>query len=196
VRFVHGTPWQWDQAPPERFASAIDLLQGEFAVAPLDAPARRLSRVLAPALALVVTAAGIHVLAAVGDWTLANLDAWRQARAWTAVAQAAGVPESDARDPASAKAVIAKRHAEVRHAHGLAAPSDALPLLARAAPAFASLPPGALRNAAYADDHWTFELARLDATSLAKLDSALRNAGTPALAATSDAATRVRIGAP
>ncbi len=196
VPFSRGTPWQWDEAPADRFSAATDLLQGAFSVLPREAPTRALARALGPALALVVAAAILHVIAAVGDWTAANVDAWRQARAWSDLARAAGVPESDARDPASAKAAIAKRHAELRHAHGLVAPADALPLLARAAPAFGALSPDTVRGASYADGHWTFDLTRLDATTLARLDDALRNAGTPALAATNDSGTRVRIGAP
>ena len=194
VRFIRGASWQWDHAPAERFAAATDLLQGAFAMAPRGAPAHSLSRVLAPAVALAAVAASVHVAAAVADWAAANVDAWRQARAWTELARSAGL--ADAHDPASSKDAIARRHAELRHAHGLAAASDALPLLARAAPAIATLPIGTLRNATYADDHWTFELSRLDPPSLARLDAALRNAGTPALAATSEAATRVRIAAP
>ncbi len=49
-------------------------------------------------------------------------------------------------DPAVA---ITRRYAEARHRAGLAAPADALPLLARAAPALAALPAGVLRTAAY-----------------------------------------------
>jgi hypothetical protein len=196
VTFRRGGPWRWDQAPTQRFTEAIDLLQGEFAAAPREAPARVLSRIFAPAFALLVVAAIVHLLAAIGDWTAVNLEAWRQARAWVDLARTAGVPDSDANDTASAKLAIAKRHAEMRRAHGLAAPSDALPLLARAAPAFATLPPGMMKSATYADDHWTFDLAPLDAPTFARLDAALRGAGTPALAATSEAGTRVRIGAP
>jgi hypothetical protein len=196
VAFARGTPWRWHDAPPERFAAAIDLLQGAFAASPSDPPARLMSRVLAPAVALVAAAAAVHTVAALGDWTMTRIDAWRQAHAWTALAREAGAAESEARDASTAKAAIARRHADARHAHGLLAPSDALPLLARASAAFDRLPPGALRAAAYADGHWTFELVRVDAATLARLDAALRSAGTPAVAATSESGTRLRVGAP
>ena len=196
VSFARGKPWRWLEAPPQRFADAIDLLQGAFAVTPREAPSRAFWRALRPAFALAAAAAVIHVVAATGDWTAVNVESWRRASAWTDVARAAGVAATEARDPTSAKTAIERRHAQVRHAHGLAAPSDALPLLARASPALAVLAPGTIRSASYADGHWTFDLPRLDAATLTRLDEALRNAGTPALAATSDSGTRVRVGAP
>ncbi len=196
VVFSRGAPWRWDQAPSERFAAATDLLLGTFAASSREAPSLALSRVLAPALGLAVAAVAVHVVAAFGDWAAVNIESWRQAQAWRDAARAAGVAESDARDAASAKAAIAKRYADARHAQGLVAPSDALPLLARVAPAFNSLAAGTVRSASYADGYWTFDLAKLDAAALSRLDAALRSAGAPALAATNDAGTRVRVGAP
>ena len=58
-----------------------------------------------------------------------------------------------------------------------------LPLLARATPALAVLPAGAVKSATYADGHWTLDLARPDAATIADLDARLRAAGVPALVA-------------
>jgi hypothetical protein len=80
--------------------------------------------------------------------------------------------------------------------HGQLAPDDALPLLARAAPALATLPPGAVKSATFADFHWTLDLARADAAVLAELDSRLRQSDVPALTAATPASTRIRLGAP
>ncbi len=46
------------------------------------------------------------------------------------------------RPPSAARAALARRYAALRHAQGLPAPDDALPLLARATPALAALPAG------------------------------------------------------
>ena len=75
------------------------------------------------------------------------------------------------------------------------APDDALPLLARAAPALRTLPAGVVKSASYADGHWTLDLARTDATAMAELDTRLKVAGVPALFAASAAGARVRLGA-
>jgi hypothetical protein len=84
----------------------------------------------------------------------------------------------------------------VRHAQGLPTPDDAMPLLARATPALAGLPAGAVKSATYADGHWTLDLLRPDAAIIADLDARLRAAGVPALMATSATGTRVRFGRP
>ena len=75
---------------------------------------------------------------------------------------------------------------------GLAAPSDATPLLARAAPALAALPAGALKSATYTPGAWTLDLAKLDDGAVAALDRGFANAGLASLQATTPAGTRVR----
>jgi hypothetical protein len=75
----------------------------------------------------------------------------------------------------------------------LAAP-HALPLFARIAPALGSLPPGTLKSATYSDGHWTLDLKPLDANAVQELDLKLRRAGAPAIAATTPAGTRMRVG--
>ena len=68
--------------------------------------------------------------------------------------------------------------------------------LARAAPALAGLPAGALKSATYADGHWTLDVQRTDPTLIRELDARLKRAGTPAIIATTAAGARLRIGAP
>ena len=194
VDFQPGSPWRWEAAPPAVFADAINLLPGpaRAAAAAHAAPAR----LFAPALALVAAALVIHVVATVGEWASLRYEAWRAEREWIAIATEAGVPPDAAATPAGARAALARRYAALRHAQGLPAPDDALPLLARATPALATLPAGAVKSASYADGHWTLDLARPDAATIADLDARLRAAGVPALVATSATGTRVRFGGP
>ena len=131
----------------------------------------------------------------VGEWAWWRVDAWRSAQAWRAVATAAGVPAADADSPAAARAALARRYTQQRHAQGLPAPDDALPLLARVAPALAGLPPGILKSALYADGHWTLDLQPADPAAIRDLDARLKQAGTPAIVATTAAGTRLRFGA-
>ena len=195
VPFVRGTPWQWHAAGADAFARATNLLQGEMA--PIPAPPRGArARSLMPALWIAVAALALHVTATLGDWAWWRIDAWRVARAWTAVATAAGVPAAAASTPVAARTALATRYAESLHAQGLPAPDDALPLLARAAPALAALPAGVLKAATYADGHWTLDLQRADPSVIRELDGRLKAAGAPALIATTPAGTRVRVGAP
>ena len=90
---------------------------------------------------------------------------------------------------------IARLHAEARHRSGRAAPADALPLFARAAPALAGLPPGTLRTASYAQGAWTLELAKVDDASLAALRDRAAAAGIGVVHAPTADGVRARIGA-
>jgi hypothetical protein len=194
IDFQPGKPWRWETALPAAFADAIDLLP-----APPRAPAASstgLARLFAPALALAAAALLIHVIATIGEWASLRHEAWRAGREWIVLATEAGVPPDAAASPAAARAALARRYAAVRHAQGLPAPDDALPLLARATPALAGLPVGAVKSATYADGHWTLDLLRPDAAIIADLDARLRAAGVPALLATSATGTRVRFGRP
>ena len=195
VPFVRGEPWQWHAASPAAFAAATNLLQGEMAPAPPPASGAR-ARSFAPALWIAMAALVVHVTATFGDWAWWRIDAWRAARAWTTVAVAAGIPAAAASTAAAARVALANRYAEARRAQGLAAPDDALPLLARAAPALAALPAGILKSATYADGRWTLDLQRLDSALLGDLDGRLKRAGAPAIIATTAAGTRLRVGAP
>jgi hypothetical protein len=195
VAFARGTPWRWHAAPPGAFAAAINLASH----APTAEPAasrRRPARVFAPALWLAGAALGLHVVATVGEWASLRIDAWRAAREWTELALAAGVAPDAAATATTAQEAIRRRYAELRHRGGLFAPDDALPLLAKAAPALAALPANAVKSAAYADGHWTLDLARADAAGVRDLDARMRAAGVPALVATSATGARVRFGGP
>ena len=70
-----------------------------------------------------------------------------------------------------------------------------MPLLARAAPALRALPSGSVKTATYADGHWTLDLARTEPKAVDDLDAGLRQAGVPALVATTAAGVRLRLGA-
>ena len=192
--FVRGAAWRWTAAPAAAFAGAVDLLQGDFALAPPAAAGAR-RRLFVPALALAAAALAVHVVATIGEWTWLRIDTWRDTRAWSAIATGAGVAPEAASTPTAAQAALARRYSELRHAHGLAAPDDALPLLARAAPALRALPAGTVKTATYSGGHWTLDLARADANAVSELDARLRQAGLPALIATTGAGVRVRLGA-
>ena len=109
------------------------------------------------------------------------------------IAMAQDAQLADATSPDTAVRSIVKLHADLRHRAGLAAPADAIPLLARAAPALSALPSGALKSATYADGAWTIEFGPLDASMQAALDRALRNAGASALQAKTSGGYRMRI---
>ena len=185
--FVPIAAWQWAASGSAAFAAATDLRQGEFAqVAP--GVAHRSTRWLRWAAALAATAVVVHVTAAVGEWLSLRIEDWRARSALHSLARDAGT--TDTGDPAMA---IAKRHAEARHLSGIDAPADALPLLARAAPALAALPAGVLKSATYADGHWTFDLAKLDVSAAARLELQLAGAGLATLQATHASGARVRV---
>ena len=155
--FVPAAAWRWDAAGGAAFAARHGPAPREFA---------RAAPVVADRSARLFRDRGRHrrgrdrrcmSRASIGEWAMLRVDDWRARSALASLARDAGVPASE--DPAAA---IARRHAEARHRAGLAAPTDALPLLARAAPALAALPAGTLKTATYADGHWTFDLAKSD----------------------------------
>ena len=193
IPFTHGAPWRWCAASVASFAAATNLLQGEFAAAPPPRSGQRM-RSFMPAIWIVVAALALHVAATLGEWAWWRIDDWRTARAMRTVAITAGVNEADAATAEAARAALARRYAEQRHAHRLPAPNDALPLMARAAPALAAAPPGVIKSANYADGHWTLDLQRTDAAAVRDLDARLRRAGTPAITAATPAGARMRFG--
>jgi hypothetical protein len=188
-------PWHWHAASPAEYSAALDLMPGAGTPVPAT-PRPDPARMFVPALWIAVAALGLHLLATAGEWAWLKLDAWSNAREWAALAVDAGVAPDAADTPAAARAALGRRYAELRHAQGLPAPDDALPLLARAAPALAALPQGTVKNASFADGHWTLELTRVDATVLDDLDARLRQAAVPALMAVAGTSARVRLGAP
>ena len=92
-----------------------------------------------------------------------------------------------------AAAAIAQANAQARHRAGGAAPGDAVPLLARAAPVLATLPAGALKSATYANEAWTLELASVDAQSASRVARALARTGIDAVSAPTASGTRMRL---
>jgi hypothetical protein len=185
--FKTTSPWRWDASGQAAFAAATDLRQGEFA---RTAPATTRGSLRRFRWAAIVTALaiGLHVAATFGEWISLHVDAWRVRSALGEVARSAGITDSE--DPAAA---IARRYADARHRAGLAAPADALPLLARAAPALAALPAGTLKSATYTDGHWTFDLAKVDTGAAERLERQLADAGLATLAATNASGARMRV---
>jgi type II secretion system protein L len=190
ARFVRAAPWRWDEASGATFAAATDLLQRERAPAVASRRGSTL-RLLRPALVVAAVAVTLHVGATLVQWLWLEYDAWRASRALVALAQEAVA--GDATTPDAAARAIARRHADLRHRAGLTAPSDALPLLGRAAGALAALPPGALKSATFADGAWTLELGPLDDVARAALEGRLLDAGVSALQAKTAAGHRMRL---
>ena len=141
--------------------------------------------------ALPLAAVVLHVAATLVQWTWLRFDSWRTARGIVAVAAGAGAGEHA--DAESAAVALARKFGEARHRAGLGAPNDALPLLARAAPALALLPAGAFRTATYTPATWTLDLAKVDGSALAELDRRLTTAGVATLQANTNAGARLRI---
>jgi general secretion pathway protein L len=193
AEFVGGAPWRWPEATAATFSGAIDLLR----VGP-GAPARRQAfdfGWLRPALWVAAVAIGIHVAATVGNWLWLRWEAASIEREIAALARAA-VPEFAQATAAggSAAAALLRRERDLRHRAGLAAPDDFLPLLARAAPALSSLPPGALRSLSYADGRLLLDLQKIDSAQATRLQRELQSAGLVAIAAPTASGARMQVG--
>ena len=193
VEFVRGTPWEWEMAGAAAFADAIDLKPDRME-SRKSVPSVTATRLFRPALVLAAAALVLHVVASTVDWASLRLQSWRDDREWTSLAASTGVPLDSASTPSAARLALSRRYAQVRHDHGLTAPDDALPLLARVAPALANLPPGAVKRAAYADGHWTLDLALANPAAIGDLEARMRSAGVSALTAPSANGVRLRIG--
>ena len=120
-----------------------------------------------------------------------RFESWQAQRSIVAAARDAGVADASTADVAAA--ALRDRFVQARQRAGRPAPSDALPLLARAAPGLAQLPPGALKSATYTAGTWTLDVARLDPAMAARLDSDLAIAGLAVLAAPSASGVRMRL---
>jgi general secretion pathway protein L len=190
VVFTAGAPWRWLEASPQAFASAVDLATtGADAGAP--SPRSTAMRLFRPAVAVAALALGIHVLATLGQWVWLQWQTRAAQRELVAVAQAVA-PESAATMPPPQ--AIGRRDAELRHRAGLPARDDFLPLLARAAPALATLPAGSVRSLRYADGHVVLELQKSDAAQIARVQRELQAQGLTALAAPTTTGARLRLG--
>ena len=185
--FVPGDAWRWQDATSATFANATDLRQGELAPTATGV-ARSSTHLLRLAAVVAALAVILHVVASVGEWIALRIDESRTRSALVSRARDAGITGDD-----YPVAAIARRHAVARHSAGLAAPIDALPLLARAAPALALLPAGTIKSATYRDGYWTFDLAKPDAGMALRVERQLAAAGLTTLQATNATGTRVRI---
>lgn len=190
VPFIGAPAWHWEQAPLAAFASAPDFLR-ETTQPPDGASRRSVLRGFRPALILAGAALAIHLAGMLVTWSWLNVENWRLSRAIVEEAAAAQLP--DATTPQAAFAAIARRNAQLRHRALEAAPGDALPLLARAAPALGALPPQALRSARYASDTWTLDLGNVDPALVSRVTGRLTAAGVEALAVPASGGTRMRL---
>jgi hypothetical protein len=190
IPFVRVSPWRWDLSTADAFAVAPDLRIGAFADATSVEPAR-IARLFRPALMITATALGLTIAATIVEWAWLKLDVWRMSRSITALARDAELPDAPSADAATR--AIAKWHADLRHRVGQSAPADALPLLARAAPALSSLPANAFKSAIYSDGAWTIELSTVDGAALTRVDRALMDAGVTALQAKTAGGYRMRL---
>jgi hypothetical protein len=189
VRFVSAPRWHWTQASTEIFAAAPDFLQRDAATATGGEPSR--ARAYRPALVLATLAACLAVAGVLGQWAALTFTDWRLSRALVREATNAGL--ADVTTPEGAAAAVNRRYAELRHRASQSAPGDALPLLARAAPSLAALPRGSLKSATYANDAWTIELGKLDASSVSATARALGRAGVSAVSAPTAGGVRMRL---
>ena len=190
VPFVAGAPWRWSAATPAAFRAAINL-QTSFNAGAAPTTRVDLSRLFRPALWLVGCALGIHVLATAGQWVWLQWQTTQLQRELVALAQSAAPEDAGNAAPATA---IARRDAALRHRAGLVADDDVLPLLARAAPALATLPAGAVRSLRFADGHVVFELQKLDASQPMRMQRELQRAGLVTIAAPTATGVRLRVG--
>lgn len=188
IRFVAGTPWRWEAAPPGSFAAATDVLSAlRQASSKRTAPS---ARRYAFALTVAALALGLQVIAAVGTWAWQRMALARAEQALVPIAREAGARNADAGNAAT---TIATLHADARHRAGLDAPNDAMPLLARAAPALAALPAGSLRTATWTPGAWTLDLAPLDEGTLSGFMQRLAAAGLSSLHARTASGVRARV---
>jgi general secretion pathway protein L len=190
VAFSAGVPWRWLEATPHAFASAVDLAA---TVADAGAPSPRSTamRLFRPALAIAALALGIHVIATLGQWAWLQWQTRAVQRELAAVAQAVAPESAAVMPPLQA---IGRRDAELRHRAGLSARDDFLPLLARAAPALATLPAGSVRSLRYADGHVVLELQKTDAAQIAHVQRELQGRELTAIAAATATGARLRLG--
>ncbi|MDR0250234.1 MAG: hypothetical protein LBI35_02820 [Burkholderiales bacterium] len=180
-------PWRWTQVEPTLFAQATELLpQIESTVS-----SRTSGNGWRTAAMLVGIALALHVTATVTTWGSSLWQHWQISRGWQALANEAGL--SAKKNTATIFSQWSRAYADARHRAGLAAPDDALPLLARAAPPLRTLPSGTLRNAVYADRAWTFEFTPLDAVTQKTLETSLRRTGLQPMSGSTATGYRLRI---
>ena len=190
IEFVATRPFRWDEAEPDAYDRAPNLLVEDTA-APAAVAAGATLRAFRLPFAIAALALGVHVVALLAQWAWLSVDHWRSARALVDLAAQAGVP--GATTPAQAAAGIARRHAALLHGASRDAPADVLPLLARAAPLLTTLPPGTLRSAVYSGGAWTLDFAATRAVTLTAITRGLADAGVDALVAPVASGARMRL---
>jgi type II secretion system protein L len=190
VDFTAGAAWKWFEADAATYARAINLQSGAYGDAPRQLRGHLL-RQLRPALVLIACALALHLIATIAEWGKLEWQVSAAQRQLASLAQTA-VPGVAAN--ASPAIVIAQRDAELRHARGLAARDDFVPLLARAAPAMTGLPAGAIKALRYGEGHVVFDLQQLDSTQTTRVQRDLQRAGLVAVVAPTAAGARLRVG--
>jgi type II secretory pathway component PulL len=188
VKFVGTSAWRWDEAPAAAFAAAPDFLATD---APASAPAASAMRAFRPALFIATAALALLAAGLLVERAWLAVEQWQASRALMQEAASARLPTAST--PAAAAAAIAQANAQARHRAGRAAPGDAVPLLARAAPVIATLPSGTLKSATYANDAWMLELASIDAQSVSRVARSLAHAGIDAVSAPTASGVRMRL---
>jgi len=190
IAFRPREPWTWERS--NAFAQAPDLGASLAPAAPSrSTPARDAVVAFRPAIAIVLVAVALHAVATAGTWVARRIELARVQRAIADVAAGAGVRDAAGGD---ALAALGREHARQRHAAGLVAAGDAVPLLARIAPPLATLPDAALRSATYAAGAWTLELAAIDDAAVSRLVRAIGDADVPVAHARNAGGVRVRVG--
>ena len=186
--FTRSEPWHWDRDGTlfERLP-ALGLRAADDAGARTRSSAARTWRAAAAITAVALLGA---VLATIVQWSWLRLDHWRTQRAIVALATDAGI--TGVTEPDAAATALTRRWSDARHRVARTVPSDAMPLLARAAPALGALPTGALKSATYSPGQWTFEIGVMPLTGVAAFEQQLANRGLLALAATNPSGTRLR----
>ncbi|HEX2390505.1 MAG TPA: type II secretion system protein GspL [Casimicrobiaceae bacterium] len=190
VRFDSAPAWTWEQAGAAAFASAPDFVERDGAVESASQRSSVLQR-FRPSFVLVALALVVHFGALLGQLAWLQVSAWRVSR--DLIAQAASAGSSVAASPSAAFAAVARRYDAALRRAGKPTSSDALPLLARAAPSIASLPPGSLKSMHYANDAWTLELANVGPDRISGVTQALDRAGVAAISAAAAGGTRMRL---
>lgn len=188
--FVRGTLWTPERLPARVWRGAPDLRDG-FATKP--AATGSVAKAFVPAAVLLAAALALHVVATLGSWLHDRYVAWRADRAVVELARDAGI--EGALDAATAERALAKRAASVLHASGRIADDDFVSLLARAAPAIATLPPGTLRRLSYGDGRLVAELGALDDARVSALVRELAGFGLAPVAAPVGGGVRIAMSA-
>ncbi len=164
VAIEPGDHWDWRHATP---ACPLNLLQGEFGAKQMD-----LSWLpdLRPAAIMLALMAGLQFFGTVADWALL---AHEKNRLDAQMTQLFRTSFPDANVVVDAPLQMDRKLADLKHAAGLPAPGDFLPLLSLVARPLAALPPGALKNIDYEPGKLGFGVALSAADDAGRLQNAL-----------------------